>query len=333
MGRRERNLWIIIAVESIILVAASIIFKDHISPAISVLVSALVFAANFYFYIRIRENRLHQLAGQITSLLSGAKSIEISDLEEGALSILEVQINKLVRHLTEYQNLLQKEKLNLASYIADISHQIRTPLTSINIIISLLGSSNTSSERKLELLSELSQLHSIIDWQVSTLLRLSRLDAGAAEFNIKQHSLSTLVSRATEPLLIQLDLSEVNLDISVSGSFSGDINWSTEALTNIVKNCLEHSPQGGTIYIEGEENPIHSVIRITDEGPGIAAADRHKIFSRFYKGSGSSNTGFGIGLSLARKVQTLQGGTLSAKNSVVDGRGAQFEMKFIKRII
>ena len=230
--------------------------------------------------------------------------------------------------LREQQQTLTREKAYLADSIADISHQIRTPLTSINLLIGLLSEPKVTDARRQQLTNELYELLSRIDWLITTLLKISKLDAGTVRFNKETVGLETLIKKSCSPLLIPIELRGQELIIRTEGNFYGDPAWTSEAVGNIVKNCMEHTPDGGKIEIEAAENALYSEIVIKDNGTGISPEDLPRIFERFYKGKESDGKSFGIGLALSRMIITGQGGTVKAENR--KPVGAMFTIRFYK---
>ena len=230
--------------------------------------------------------------------------------------------------LREQQQTLTREKAHLADSIADISHQIRTPLTSINLLIGLLSEPKLTDARRQQLIHELYELLSRIDWLITTLLKISRLDAGTVQFKQEQVSLEELLKKSCVTLLIPVELCGQELRIHADGAFRGDLSWTCEAIGNIVKNCMEHTLKGGRIEIDAAENALYSEIIIKDNGTGISPEDLPHIFERFYKGKDSDGKSFGIGLALSRMIITGQGGTVKAENR--KPVGAMFTIRFYK---
>ena len=164
---------------------------------------------------------------------------------------MQSEINKMTIRLCQQTEALQNDKIFLADSIADISHQIRTPLTSVNIIVSMLGDENISMERHGELIRELSRLLLRIDWLITALLKMSKLDAGTVHFQNSIISVQKLIEKAVEPLAVPIELKNQKLiyHIDEKISFYGDLSWSAEALSNIIKNCMEHTPDDGLSLI------------------------------------------------------------------------------------
>ena len=275
-----------------------------------------------------RQKQMDELALDIDRVLHGRDELDFQCYTEGELAILQSEIHKMVVRLREQKNQLREDKIRLADSIADISHQVRTPLTALQLLSVRLEQPTLLPEERQRLCRELTRLLEKIDRLITALLKISRLDAGAVEFEQQQILLKTLLQKAEEPLLIPLELRDIRLEIKAEGCFCGDLLWSSEAVANILKNCMEHTPAGGVIWVNADENPLYSEIVIRDSGPGIAEKDLPHLFERFYKGENSSENSFGIGLALARMIVTSQQGTLKAENHP-DG-GAVFTMRFYK---
>lgn len=278
-----------------------------------------------------RYKKLAALSESIDKILHGCDELHIEDYKEGELSVLASEIYKMTVRIREQADMLRKDKLFLADAIADISHQIKTPLTSMNLVISMLSQSDIDEKRRAELLRELSRLTLRIQELISVLLKMSKIDSGTANFRKDEVSVSLLAEKACEPLLIPIELRSQRLILDLSGKFEGDLMWSAEALGNIVKNCMEHTPEGGEIKIHSEENPLFTEITVTDTGAGFAGDDLPHIFERFYKGENSSPQSVGIGLALARMIVTEQNGTIKAENQ--KNSGAKFTIRFYKKVI
>lgn len=280
-----------------------------------------------------RYKTISSLCAEIDRILHGYDNILIDKYNEGELAVLSSEIYKMTIRLREQQYLLQQDKKYLSDSIADISHQIRTPLTSVNLLVSFLSEPNISYERRLKLTNELSELLKRIDWLITTLLKISKLDAGTIKFKNEEISLQNLLKKSLEPLLIPIELREQSINVNAEGYFCGDIQWTAEALGNIIKNCMEHTPTDGSgkLNIEACENAVLTEIIITDNGCGIDSDDLPYIFERFYKGKKSDDKSFGIGLALSRMIITSQNGSVKAENNR-DG-GARFIIKFYKSTV
>ena len=275
-----------------------------------------------------RYKTITRLSENINKILHGDNTIEIENYSEGELGILHSEIYKMTIRLREQQHKLINDKVFLADSIADISHQIRTPLTSINLMVELLSDPDITVERRMKLIRDLKGMLNRIDWLIVALLKMSKLDAGTVNFNQETLTMKELMNKACSPLLVPIELRGQELSIKAEGTFTGDISWTCEAVGNIVKNCMEHTPEGGKLEITATENPIYSEIIITDSGCGISKDDLPHIFERFYKGDKSNDKSFGIGLALARMIITSQNGTVKAENR--KEKGAKFTIRFYK---
>lgn len=282
----------------------------------------------FYVSTYRRHKRIINLAADINKILHGETIVPIKQYSEGELGILQSEVYKMTIRLREQQQNLQDDKIYLADSLADISHQIRTPLTSINLLVNFLSEPNISEERRQKLSHELYEMLSRIEWLITALLKISKLDAGTVQFKTEQISFDKLIHKAVSPILVPMELREQALELETKGNFYGDISWTCEAITNIVKNCMEHTPDGGTVSIITEENALYSEIIITDTGNGISKQDLPHIFERFYKEKDSDEKSFGIGLALARMIITAQNGTIKAENNAQCG--AKFTIRFYK---
>ena len=299
--------------------------------ALFVLPVCLLFIAVFLFTTYRRYQSLSQLSVELDRILHGNENIDLEWYSEGELSILQSEIYKMTVTLREQSQKLQEDKVFLADSIADISHQIRTPLTSMNITLSLLSEPDLPEERRQELIRELYGLLYGIDRLVNMLLKMSRLDAGAVQFKNESISMNELIKNAVKPLLVPLELKGQSFEALAEGEFHGDIAWTCEAIGNIVKNCVEHTPEGGKIAVAASENTLYSEIVISDNGNGIDNDDLPNIFKRFYKGKSSGADSFGIGLALAKMIVAGQNGVIKAGNAPQGG--AVFTVRFYKGVV
>jgi signal transduction histidine kinase len=262
-------------------------------------------------------------------VLHNADHLYIGEADEGELSILQSEITKMTLRIREQNDALKKEKEHLANSLADIAHQLRTPLTSVNLILSLLENNSDENERK-ALIRETKQLFVQMDWLLTSLLKLSRLDAGIVMFKNEHIDVNNLILSAIRPFLIPMELHNIDLQINVPQGIiiQGDSGWLSEAIQNILKNCIESSGENGNIEIISVDNPLFTQITIQDSGKGFEKEDLPNMFDRFYRGKNAGATGYGIGLALCKMIITRQGGTITAKNHPQSG--AIFSIRFPK---
>lgn len=319
------TIWYIVI--TVILAAAG--FTVHSAAGIFALISAAAFGAAFFIFTRERYRRIADISEQIDLVLHDQDHVFISGEEEGELAILESEITKMTLRIREQNKALIKEKTNLADSLADIAHQLRTPLTSANLTFSLLK--DHPDERELRtLLREAEGLFAQMDWLLTSLLKLSRLDAGVVVFQKEKIAVAKLINDAVHSFQIALELHNISIhtDIPKGVVLYGDERWLSEALKNILKNCMESAGDDGKIEITCEDNLLFTVIQIHDSGPGFSKEDLAGLFDRFYRGKNTDTAGYGIGLALSKTIIIRQGGTIKAKNHPQGG--AVFSIRFSK---
>lgn len=315
----------------ILMAAASVTIGLLMNPAAGILaaVSAAAFGAAFYVFTKERYRSLARLSGQIDLVLHNADRLNIEELDEGELSILHSEITKMMLRIREQNDALKKEKMHLADSLADIAHQLRTPLTSANLILSLLENPHDEEERR-TFVRETEELLVRMDWLITSLLKLSRLDAGVVEFQSEPVKVTDLIQSSLRPLMISMDLHsiEVQTDLQADAVIQGDPGWLSEAIQNILKNCMESASDNGTINISGTANVLYTELLIRDSGPGFDPEELPRLFDRFYSGKNGNRAGYGIGLALCKMIVIHQGGTITAKNHPQGG--AVFAIRFPK---
>ena len=317
---------------AITIVAALIGFLIRpICGILALAVGLLLSGAHIAFAVQ-RYHQMEALAQRLDRILHGQDRVLIEDAAEGELSILNSELQKMTTRLQEQANQLSSDKQQLTEAIQDIFHQIRTPLTSMNLLVSMLGEEDLPYDRRLSMTHELRRQLERVQWLVETLLKLSKIDAGTAQFRSEPVSVEELIEKAAQPLRIPMELREqIFTVLTADEHYAGDLNWTAEALGNILKNCMEHTPVGGTITVTAEETALFTEIVVEDNGPGISKEDLPYLFDRFYKGAGSSDDSVGIGLALSRSIIAAQNGTIKAENAPTGG--ARFTIRFYKSVI
>lgn len=315
--------------------AAVLVWAAPAEAKLWVAVTGAVLLAVFLAVSLYRHRQIRRLAEEIDEVLHSGRTVDFSNCREGDVAVLANELEKMVARLARLTNQLESEKGALADSLADISHQIRTPLTAAELMLPAIERAEDVEQRK-QLVRELEHLLGRVSWLVATLLKMAKVDAGALHMESRPVSVAAMVTRACAPLEVPLDLRGITLvrNIPADVSFTGDETWCAEALENIVKNSMEHCEASGTITIRAEEDALACRIFVSDDGPGISDEDLPHLFERFYRGAGSKHgEGFGVGLALARALVTGQGGSLRAANLPgEDGApaGALFEMAFPK---
>ena len=224
----------------------------------------------------------------------------------------------------------KKDKKMLQTSIEDISHQLKTPLTSISIMLdNIRENPNMEEKTKQQFIHEINRQIEWINWLVISLLKLSKLDSNTVQFTQQKINVKDLIEKAIKNLSIPLDIKQQNVIVKgENAKFIGDYNWQLEAITNILKNCIEHTPENKNIYINFEENNFYTKITIKDEGCGIDKDDLKHIFERFYKGKNSSDNSVGLGLALAKSIIEKDNGYIICSSEL--NEGTIFEIKYYK---
>lgn len=299
---------------------------------ISVISISLLIILFITLVFLFRQNRkFKSLSAYMNNILNDDFSMNILDYTEGDLSNLSNDIYKVTVKLKEQNDITHKDKKYLEDILSDISHQLKTPLTSMYVINDLLDTDLDDNIRKEFLQKNKTQL-ARIEWLVTSLLKISRLDSGTVILKPNKIKLESLINKSLEPLSIPMELKNINLELNIDSDMEilVDLNWTSEALINIIKNACEHTAEGGTIKIYSEDNPIYQAIIVEDNGCGIAVDDLPFIFERFYKGK-SNKESIGIGLNMAKKIIDMQKGDISVKSEV--GKYTIFTIKFYKSLI
>lgn len=291
------------------------------------LLSALIILFAIYKK-RKRNKEILKLTNYLKKINEGIYDLEILDNTEGELSILKNEIYKTTICLKESVENLKREKLIIKENLANISHQLKTPLTSIMIMLDTLLEEDVPIYKQKEFLRDSRDQIENINFLIIVLLKLSRFDANVVEFKKEAINVKKLLMECIKNVDVLREINGVNIHLKGSDkvTFQGDFKWEVEALTNIIKNAIEHS-ENGNVYVVFEDNNIYVKISIIDEGTGIKEKDLKHIFDRFYKSNNSTNN-FGIGLSLASEIINKDNGKIEALNNEI--KGSSFIIKYYK---
>ena len=300
----------------------------NIICSIYIILVCLVIEFISLFFTKKRYNDISELTYKIDKILHNNDYTNFDVNKEGELAVLNSEIYKMTVRLREQTERLENEKNYLKDYLANISHQIRTPMTSINIMISRLSRQELTFEDRFKMIKEISKLLKRIEWLITALLKVAQLESDTVKLKKEKTNVEEVVNKALEPLKIQAEIKNIKMKLKIekNTNYKGDYYWSVEAISNIIKNCIEHSENGGIIEIISETNPIYTEIIITDEGKGICKEDLPHLFERFYRGNNSGSEGIGIGLYLTKMIVSKQNGVITAKNR--ENKGAEFNIKF-----
>lgn len=257
--------------------------------------------------------------------------LKIEENEEGNLSILKNEIYKTAVYLNEQASKSQEEREKLKVFLSDISHQLKTPLTSINLMIdNILDNNNLSLEEKRKILFQIKHKIKHINSLILILLKLAKFDSNTIVFKRQNNDLLTIINEASINVAALADLKniEININSNDNTNIYCDYKWEVEALTNIIKNCIEYSLENSKIDIFINNNNLYTKLIIKDYGKGMDKEEIKNIFKRFYKGNNSFNDSIGIGLSLAKNIIEKDNGLISVKSK--KNNGTEFIIKYFK---
>lgn len=254
-------------------------------------------------------------------------NIDINTYDDNVLSSLKDDIYKMTIKLKNMADNSNKEKKYLATTLSDISHQLKTPLTSLFVFNEILKQDNLDSKTRKEILEKSEKQLERIKWLITSLLKMSQLDSGSITLQKDKVNLQKLINESCEPFLISLDLKNVKLQINIDKKafIICDKNWTIEAISNIVKNALEHVKENGTITIQSITNPIYLKLEIIDDGEGIKAEEINHIFERFYHGNKNKDS-IGIGLNMSKMIIEKQKGHIEVESKL--NKGTKFSIYF-----
>ena len=287
----------------------------------------LAFSVLFLGYLKIQKKQTMDIAKRIERINLGDYSLQIDENSEDELSLLDNQIYRTTVKFREQAENSRKDKENLQKSLSDISHQLKTPLTSIIVMVeNILDDDDMPLEIRREFLNDIKHNTNTISFLVQSLLKLSKLDAEAVKFRYEQVEVKSIVDECIKNTAVMAEILGVRLETDCNDLILNcDRKWLCEAITNIIKNCIEHS-QNGNIKITADQNKLYTKISIKDNGSGITKEDLPHIFERFYKGKNSSDDSVGIGLSLAKTIIEKQGGYISVSSEL--NKGSEFVIKF-----
>lgn len=259
-----------------------------------------------------RRRRVKALAHLLEAAVAGGDLPMLAD-SENELSVLEDEIIKTVGELRIAKEQAQAARLQQADNLADIAHQLKTPITSMGLLVELLA--DEASPRQQDYLARLEGQLDRLERLTAALLTLSRLDAGAIVFAPREQSFADLAAQALSPVAQQIAARGQMLTITGGEELIRcDTHWTAEALLNLLKNASEHAPQGGQLSLTYSVTPLYAQIVVEDDGPGFEAHDLPHLFRRFYRGSHAQPQSIGIGLAMTQAIITGQGGLIRAEN-------------------
>lgn len=301
-----------------------------LTSSISIISLTIIVTILIINYKNKKSKKIENIINYIEEINKKNYNLKIEENTEDELSNLTNELYKITIMLKEQAELSKKDKNVLQMSLEDISHQIKTPLTSISIMLdNIKENPQMDLHTRQEFIYEISRQIEWINWLVISLLKLSKLDSNTVDFKHEEINAENLINNVIKNLAISLDIKQQSVIVTGNNeTFIGDYNWELEALTNIVKNCIEHTPENKKIYINCEKNNFNTKIVIRDEGNGIDREDIKHIFERFYKGKNSSENSVGIGLAHSKSIIEKDNGYILCTSEV--GKGTTFEIKYIR---
>ena len=307
-------------------------FQKFIIIDISTLiVFILILSIIFFKYNHSESKKINEITKYIEEINRGNYRLNIEENTEDELSILKNELYKITVMLKEVAENSQKDKTTLKDSLSDISHQIKTPITSILIMLdNILSDENMPEDIKKDFIKDIKREIINIKFLVESILKLSKIDSNSIKFIKKEVFIKDIIDEAVKNVSMLSELK--NIEIIVSGDDSiktiCDLKWQVEAITNILKNCIEHSYENRKIYINYNQNNMYTELKIEDNGTGIDAKDLPHIFERFYKGKNSSSDSVGIGLALSKSIIESNNGYIQVDSEL--NKGTTFIIKYLK---
>lgn len=315
-----------------IIIISGISFAYLFSPVCAVLVCIIeaILVIIFIIYTNRRYDEIKRLNIYLMDVYTGGEVMDIRDNQEGELSILKNDLYKVTRTLKEQSLQLQKDKVFLADTLSNISHQLKTPLTSMMLMNDVMLDENLPSDKKQQFMQMTHHQLERMQWLVSSLLTLSKIDANTIIFKEDKIDAKELIDMAVESQLIPMEIKRQQLLIECDEHcyIKGDMKWLAEALLNIIKNCIEHTQEMGTIKIKCMSTPLFVNLVIQDNGEGISKEDLPHIFERFYKGKQTNKDSVGIGLAMAKALINQNHGKIEVTSH--EKRGTTFMIQLQK---
>ena len=306
-----------INIDSLVLKNDELFKKYFYLDIFLIFIFLIVLVIIFLLYDHHKNKKIREITDLIDQINHQNYILDFTDNEENSLSILQNELYKTTIMLKEQAENEKRAKDELKRSLEDISHQLKTPLTSISIMLdNLLDNPNMDELTRNDFMTSIKRDINNINFLIISLLKLSKFDTNTIELNNDLLKIDEIVSESIKNVAALCDLQKINISVKKDqrATMIGDYFWQVEAITNILKNAIEHSPQNSTISISYEKNKAYSKIVIKDEGEGISKSDQRHIFERFYKRKNSSNNNFGIGLALAKSIIEKNNGLIKVES-------------------
>ena len=297
---------------------------------IIIVIFGAIIILGIYLYNLKNKRELDNLIKYLKELNRGNYNLQIDLNSEGTLSILKNEIYTTTIMLREKAEKELVDKQNLKDSLTNISHQLKTPLTSISLLVDNLCDEDVPASLQKEFLGDIKTQIDSINYLIIVLLKLSRFDANVITFKEEKINVKNLCIDVLKHIDALRDVKNITIHINGSNNvtFIGDYKWEFEALSNILKNCLEYTSENKNIYVSFKETNMFTEITIQDEGKGMSKEEKRRMFERFYKGENSSNNNFGIGMSLAKEIINKDNGKIKVDST--PGIGSTFKIRYYK---
>ena len=295
------------------------------------MITIIILILAFLRFNSKKDKEINEITKYIEEINRKNYKLNIDEMSEDELSILKNEVYKTTIMLKEAAENSNKEKLQLKDSLSDISHQLKTPLTSILIILdNLIDDPDMDKEIREDFIRDIKMEITNISFFVQSILKLSKLDTNTVDFIEEKTYIKDIVDEVVKNLSTLCDLRNIKIitKYKENTTIICDFRWQVEAFSNIIKNCIEHSKDNTNILLEVDENNVYSQVVIKDNGTGIEKEDLPHIFERFYKGKNSSNESCGIGLSLAKSIIEKSNGNIYVESKV--GKGSTFTIKYFR---
>lgn len=330
LKNKEYKNCLLISFVIILFSGISMAYLFSLAVAILTCLLELIIALVFIVYTNKRYYEIEKLSQYLMKVYTGGQLMDIRSNEEGEFSILRNDLYKITRTLSEQSIQLKEDKVFLADTLSNISHQLRTPLTSMMIMNDVMLRENLPEEKKKQFVQMIHTQLERMQWLLTSLLTLSKIDANAIIFKEEKIAVQQLIKAAIESQLITMELKQQRLTIECDKDcfVKGDFKWLSEALLNIIKNCVEHTPEKGEIKIRCMSTPLSVKTVIQDNGEGITQQDIIHIFERFYKGKNANEDSVGIGLAMAKAIIVNNSGKIEVIST--PEKGTTFMVQLLK---
>ena len=297
----------------------------------TLIVFILILSIIFFKYNQSESKKINEITKYIEEINRGNYRLNIEENTEDELSILKNELYKITVMLKEVAENSQKDKTTLKDSLSDISHQIKTPITSILIMLdNILSDENMPEDIKKDFIKDIKREIVNIKFLVESILKLSKIDSNSIKFIKKEVFIKDIINEAVKNVSMLSELKNIKIIVSGDDSIKTicDLKWQVEAITNILKNCIEHSYENRKIYINYNQNNMYTELKIEDNGTGIDAKDLPHIFERFYKGKNSSSDSVGIGLALSKSIIESNNGYIQVDSKL--NKGTTIILKYLK---